>query len=81
MKHLKTYENINALIPDEYANFIKWLTISTSPESDFAQYGENRKRKFAYNINNDKWLDLSDYATYHTLNDLFLIYKSEKYNL
>lgn len=71
MRYLKTFENTQ-LIPEEYSEFIKWLIIKSSTDE---------KRKFAYDKRKDKWLNLSDYETYYTLDELFLIYKNEKYNI
>lgn len=72
MKHLKIYEE-NNIIPIEYINFIKWLTVRTDLKIN--------KRKYAYDEVKERWLDLKDYETYYDLNDLYLIYKTEKYNL
>lgn len=71
MKYLKTYENTQ-LIPEEYSEFIKWLIIKSSTD---------KKGRFVYNKREDKWLDLKDFETYYTLDDLFLLYKNEKYNI
>lgn len=71
MKYLKKYEK-NKLIPEEYSDFIKWVIINSST---------SEKRKFAYNIITDTWLDLKDYKTYYTIDDLYVIYNSKKYNL
>ena len=71
MRHLKIFEDNNNL-PTEYVDFIVWLAKNTTT---------SERRRFAYNDKKESWVDLKDYYTYYTCDELFIIYKSEKYNL